>query len=52
MFLFFIKFKFLWKNGFSEKIKTHLPQHPSALQQLFSSHLFNFMQKIFSTTPI
>ena len=27
MFLFFIKFKFLWKNGFSEKIKAHLPQH-------------------------
>ena len=43
----FIKFKFLWKNGFSEKIKAHLPQHPSALQQLFSSHLFSFMQKNF-----
>ena len=28
MFLRFIKFKFLWKNGVSEKIKAHLPQHP------------------------
>ena len=39
MFLLFIKFKFLWKNGVPEKIKTHLPQHPPALQQLFSPHL-------------
>ena len=43
MFLLFIKFKFLWKNGVSEKIKAHLPLHPSALQQLFSPHLFNFI---------
>ena len=28
MFLLFIKFKFLWKNGVSEKIKVHLPHHP------------------------
>ena len=32
----FYKFKFLWKNGVSEKIKAHLPQHPQALQQLFN----------------
>ena len=25
VFLLFIKFKFLWKNGVSEKIKAHLP---------------------------
>ena len=41
MFLLLIKFKFFWKNGVSEKIKAHLPQHPSALQQLFGPHLFN-----------
>ena len=45
MFLLFINFKFLSENGFSEKIKAHLPQHPPALQQLFSSHLFDFIQK-------
>ena len=43
---------FLWKNGVCEKIKAHLPQHPSALQQLFSPHLFNFIQKNFSPNPI
>ena len=52
MFLFFIKFKFLWKIGVPEKIKTHLSQHPPALQQLFSSHILSFIQKIFSPTPI
>ena len=45
MFLLFIKFKFLWKNGVSAKIKAHLPRQPPALQQLFSPHLFNFIQK-------
>ena len=30
-FLPFIKFKFLWKNGVSEKSKAHLPQYPPAL---------------------
>ena len=34
MFLLFVRFKFLWKNGVSVKIKAHLPQHPQALQQL------------------
>ena len=38
MFLLFIKFKFPWKNGVSEKIKAHLAQHPTALQKLFSPH--------------
>ena len=28
MYLLFIKFKFLWKNGVSEKTKAHLLQHP------------------------
>ena len=51
MFLFFIKFKFLWKNVFSEKIKAHLPQHPSALQQLFSPHLFNLFKKFLDPSP-
>ena len=55
MFLLFIKFRFLWKNSVSEKIKAHLPQHPTpppALQQLFNPHLFNFIQKTDSPTPI
>ena len=52
MFSLFIKFKFLWKIGVSVKIKAHLPQHPDALQQLFSSHLFNFIQKTFRPTAI
>ena len=33
------------KMVFSEKSKAHLPQQPPALQQLFSPHLFNFIQK-------
>ena len=48
----FIKFTFLYKNGVPEKIKTHLPQHLPGLQQLFSPHLFNFIQKIVSPIPI
>ena len=48
----FTKFKFLYKNGVPQKIKTHLPQHLRALQQLFSPHLFNFIQKIVSPIPI
>ena len=52
MFLLFIKFKFLWKNGVSEKIKANLPQQPPALQQLFSPHLFYFIQQIVRPIPI
>ena len=48
MFLLLIKFKFIWKNGVSEKIKAHLPQHSQALQQLFNPHLLNFIQKCFA----
>ena len=51
MFLLFIKLKFLWKNGVSEKIEAHLPQHSPALQQLFSPHIFNFIQKNISPHP-
>ena len=51
MILLFIKFKYLRKNRVPEKIKPHLPEHPPALQQLFSPHLLNFIQKIFSSTP-
>ena len=55
MFLLFIKFKFPWKNGIPVKIKSHLPQQlppplPPALQQLFSPHNFNLIQKIVSST--
>ena len=51
MFLLFINFKFLWKNGVSKKIKVHLPQHPPVLQKLFSPHLFNFIQKKLLAPP-
>ena len=51
VFTFYYGKIFLWKNGVSEKIKAHLPQHPQALQQLFSPHLFNFIRTIFSPTP-
>ena len=30
MFSLFIKFQFIRKNGFSEKIEGHYPQHPPA----------------------
>ena len=46
MFVLFIKFKFLWQIGVSEKIKARLPQHPPASQQLFSLHLFNLFKKL------
>ena len=48
----FIKFKFPWKNNVYKKIKADLPQHTSPLKQLFSSHLFNFIQNIFRPSPI
>ena len=48
MFLLFIKFKFLWKNGVSEKIKAHLL---SALQQYFSPLYLNFIKKNLRLTP-
>ena len=47
MFLLFIKFRFLWKNSVS-----FTPVSPPALQQLFNPHLFNFIQKTDSPTPI
>ena len=49
--LLFIKFKLLWKNGFSEKIKAHLSQHPQHYNN-GSASTFNFFQKIVSPTPI
>ena len=52
-------FYFLLNSSFSrEKVflrklrENHLPQHPQALQQLFSPFLFNFIQKNFGSTPI
>ena len=43
VFTFYYGKIFLWKNVVSEKMKAYLPQHPQALQQLFSPHLFNFI---------
>ena len=51
MFLLFIKFKFLRKNGVSEKIKAHFPQHLPALQQLFSPHLLILFKKFLAPHP-
>ena len=47
MFLLFIEFKFLWCFW-----ENHLPRHLQALQQLFSPHLFNFIQKTSRPTSI
>ena len=53
MFLLFIKFKFLWKNSISEKIKAHLSQHaPHHYNNCSVTLLFNFLLKIVSPTPI
>ena len=52
MFLLFIKFKFLRKNGVFEKIKAHLPQHPPALQQLLRPTFLILFKKIVSPTYI
>ena len=46
----FTLYSILWENGVSEKIKAYLPQHPASLQQLFSPHLINFIQKIVMPT--
>ena len=51
MFLLFIKFKFLWKNGVSEKIKAHLPQQPPALQQFFSPTFLIYSKKLLIPPP-
>ena len=45
------KFKFLWKNGVSEKIKAHLPQQHPALQQLFAPTFLISFKKIVGPTP-
>ena len=39
------------ENGASEKIKAHFSQHPAALQQLFSLHLFKLIQKKLALPP-
>ena len=53
MFLLFIKVKFLRKNGVSEKIKAHFPQHspPPIITTIVQPPLFNFIQKILVPPP-
>ena len=51
MFFLFITLKFLWKNGVFGKIKAHLPQHPQALQQLFSLHFLVLIKKFLAPPP-
>ena len=52
MFLLLMKFKFFFReNGVSKKIKAHFVQNPPPLQQLFSPHLFNFIQKKLASLP-
>ena len=51
MFLLFIRFRFLWKNGASEENKAHLPQHPTALQQLFSLTFLILFKKLLTPPP-
>ena len=54
MFLLFIKFKFLWKSGVSEKIKRKwfTPAPLKHYNNCSVPHLFNFIQKTFGSTPI
>ena len=52
MFLRFIKFKFLWKNGVSEKIKAHLPQHPQHYSNCSAPTFLILFKKIVSPTYI
>ena len=52
MFLLFIKFKFLWKNGVSEKIKAHLPQPSSpSTSAVFQPPNFKFYSKKLLAPP-
>ena len=53
MFLLFIKFKFLWKNGVSGKIEAHLTQHLPTLHYKNCSvpHFFNLIQKKLLALP-
>ena len=52
MFLLLMKFKFFFReNGVSKKIKAHFVQNPPPLQQLFSPHLLNFIQKKLASLP-
>ena len=51
MFLPFIKFKLLWKNGNSEKIKVHLPQQPPALHKNCLAPPFQFYSKKLLAPP-
>ena len=52
-FYFLLNSSFSRKKVFLRKLReNHLPQHPQALQPLFSPYLFNFIQKIFGPTPI
>ena len=52
MFLLFIKFKFLWKNGVPEKIKTHLPQHPQHYNNCFTPTFLIFFKKLLVPTHL
>ena len=45
MFLLFIKFKFFWKNGVSEKIKAHLPQQLPSITTIVQPPPFYFYSK-------
>ena len=51
-FYFLLNSRFFNKNGVSEKIKAYFLQYLPALSQLFSPHLFNFIQKTFSLNHI
>ena len=48
----FYKFKFLWKNGVSEKIKAHLPQHPQHYTNCSSPTFLILFKRIVSPTLI
>ena len=51
MFLLFIKFKFLWKNGIPEKIKAHLTQHPKHCNNCWSPTFLTLFKNILAPPP-
>ena len=51
MFLLFIKFKFLWKNGVSEKTKAHLLQHPQHYNNCSAPTFLILFKKLLAPPP-
>ena len=51
MFLLFIKFKFFWKNGVSEKIKAHAPATPNITTIVEPPTFWFYSKKLLAPPP-